>query len=97
MKVPKKEAVWGIKAAAVDLAGDHGKCIRRFAKNAKKSVKCLSSPAKTARSIARNAFRSVKIAAVNSGPFYQNALFFIRGHFAFKRRDICSGIYQGSK
>ena len=69
MKVPKKEAVWGIKAAVVDLAGDQGKCIRRSAKNARKSVKFLSSLAKTDRSIVRIVFRNVKTAAVNNGPF----------------------------
>ena len=81
MKVPKKEAVWGIKAVVVDLAGDQGKCIRQSAKNARKSVKCLSSLAKTVRFIARNAFRSAKIAAVNNGPFQQNALLFIKRAF----------------
>lgn len=67
--VQPKEAVWGIKAAAVDLAGDQEKCIKRSVENARKSVKCLSSPAKTARFIVRNAFRNAKIAAVNNGPF----------------------------
>ena len=74
MKVSKKEAVWGIKAAVVDLAGDQGRCIRRFAKNARKSAKFLSSLAKTDRSIARIVSRNAKTAAVNNGPFLQNAL-----------------------
>ena len=65
MSAPKKEAAWGIKAAAVDLAGDQGKCIRQYAENARKSVKCLSSPEKTARFIVKSVFQSVKIAAVN--------------------------------
>ena len=77
MKVPKKEAVWGIKAVVVDLAGDQGKCIRRFAKSARKSAKCLSSPAKTVRFIARNVFQSVKIAAVKNGPFLSKCPLYI--------------------
>ena len=67
--VPKKEAAWGIKAVVVDSAGDQGKCIRQFAKNVRRSAKCLSSLAKTVRFIARSAFQSAKIAAVNTGPF----------------------------
>ena len=83
MKFKNKEASWDIRAAAVDLAGDRGKCIRRSAKNARKNVKFLSSLAKTGQSIAKSVFRSAKIAVVNNDPFYQNALFSIRGHFDF--------------
>ena len=82
MKVPKKEAVWGIKAAVVDLAGDQERCIKQFAENARKSVKCLSSPAKTARFIARSAFRSAKIAVVKRR-FLPKYPLSVRGYFVF--------------
>ena len=45
------------------------KCLRRPAQIVKKNVKFPSDPQETARFIVGSASRSVKIAAVNNGPF----------------------------
>jgi hypothetical protein len=63
--IPKNKGrvVWRISKVVV-LAGRE-KCSRRPAQNVRKNAKFLLSPEKTVRYIARTAFRSVKIAAVN--------------------------------
>lgn len=67
---------------AVDLAQARERCLRQYVRSARKSVKCLLSPAKTARCIVKTAFRNEKIAAVKNGPFNKMPSF-IRGHFVF--------------
>ncbi len=48
------------------MTGSHAKCTKRFARIARRSARSLLSPAAIARSTAKSATRSGKIAAVNN-------------------------------
>jgi hypothetical protein len=62
-KVTTKGGVtWGIKVAV--SAEGRERCTKQSVRTAKKSAKFLSSQEKTGRYIARNAFRSARIAVV---------------------------------
>jgi len=61
--MPKKEAAWHIKEAA-DTAELRGRCIKLFARNARKSARSHSNQERTALYTAKNAFQSAKIADV---------------------------------
>ena len=61
----KKEVIWGINKAAVDLAEDHERCTRRFAQNVRKNVKSLLNPEMTVPYTAGIAIQSARTKAVN--------------------------------
>jgi hypothetical protein len=61
---PKKEEVWHI-SKVVGLGGVLGRCIKQFAANVKKNVKCLLSLEKIVRYIVKSVILSVKTKVVN--------------------------------
>ena len=60
--ITKTEATWLFKVVGTTEVRE--RCTRQFARIAKKSVKFLSSPEKTVRSIARNVSQSTRTAVV---------------------------------
>jgi hypothetical protein len=59
-----KEERWDTNKAAVDSGELQGKCIRRFAQNARKNAKSLLSPEMTVRYTAGIVIQSVRTKAV---------------------------------
>lgn len=57
----KEEATWLFK---MDMANGHGRCIKRYVRIARKSVKFPSSPAETVQFTVKIATQSEKIAVV---------------------------------
>jgi hypothetical protein len=63
--VPKKEEVpWLFKVDKVDMTGDHERCTKRFAQNARKNAKSLLNPVGIVRFTAKSATQREKIAVV---------------------------------
>jgi len=54
---------------AVDMAGDHERCTRRFAQNARKNARSLLSPEMTVRYTARIAIQSARTKVVKRRDF----------------------------
>lgn len=61
-----KGVVWDFRMAEAGSAEGRERCIKRFARNAKRNAKFLSSRAQIVRYIAKNVSQSVKTAAVKS-------------------------------
>jgi len=62
----------------VDLVAGQGRCTRRFAQSARKSVKYLLSPEKTVRYIARTVFLNAKTAAGKGRPYWPEIITLIK-------------------